>query len=72
MSKEMPVYYCLQCGYVGSMPGICPECRGEMVPDDVSLPNETDDSNKRYDDELLVEEEEDPMEAVAGEETEEG
>lgn len=53
--EKVPVYYCLDCGYVGSAPGNCPQCGGEMISDDVSLPHEVEEE-KRYDDGLLEDE----------------
>lgn len=58
--KDLPVFYCLDCGYVGNAPGICPECGGTLVADDMNLPNETDEDEK-YDSGLLEDEEEEVL-----------
>lgn len=54
--NDIPVFYCLSCGYVGNAPGTCPECGGTLVADDMNLPNENDEDNK-YDTDLMDEEE---------------
>ncbi len=52
--EQVPVYYCTECGYIGNMPGRCPQCGGEMMADNVSLPHEKDE--QKYDAHLLDEE----------------
>lgn len=61
--NEIPVFYCLDCGYVGNAPGICPQCGGTLVADDMNLPHEKDDEENKYDDDLMdeVEDEDDVL-----------
>ncbi len=54
--NDIPVFYCLNCGYVGTAPGTCPECGGTLVADDMNLPHENEDD--KYDEDLLEETEE--------------
>ncbi|MDO8513179.1 MAG: hypothetical protein Q7S37_01645 [bacterium] len=56
--NEIPVFYCLECGYVGNAPGICPQCSATLVADDMNLPNEKEEDGK-YDEAVLEDEEED-------------
>lgn len=55
MSSDVPVYYCLECGYSGATAGICPECHKPLVADDTPLPSEKEE---KYDEDLLEDAEE--------------
>lgn len=54
--SDVPVYYCLECGYSGTTAGNCPECHAPLMADDVPLPSEKEED--RYSDDLLDDEEE--------------
>lgn len=58
--NDIPVCYCLDCGYVGNAPGACPQCGGVLLADDVNLPHEKIEDEK-YDEELLEDAEKDDL-----------